>query len=202
MLKHVSVLHYFFWLNTFPLHESTIFCLATHQLAGILIVSTFLAIVNGSFIDIEATGIRVLVFHSFSMYSLVVIQSLSHVQLFAIPGTAVPQIPCPSLSRRVCLDSYPLSWWCHTTTSSSSAHFSTCPQPFPASRAFPMSKFFASGGQSTGTSASASVLPMNIQDWFPLGLTGWVSLQFKGLSRVFPNTTVQKHQFFGAQLSL
>ena len=92
-----------------------------------------------------------------------------------------------------------LSQWYHPAISV--GPFSSCPQSFPASESFPMSQFFASGGRSTGASASASVLPMNIQDWFPLGLTGWISLQPKGLSRVFYNTTVQKHQFFGAQLS-
>ena len=94
----------------------------------------------------------------------------------------------------------PLSQWCHPTISSSLVPFSSCPQSFPASGSFQMSQLFESGGQSIGVSASASVLPMNIQDWFPLGWTGWI-LQSKGLSRVFSNTTVQKHQFFGAQLS-
>ena len=96
----------------------------------------------------------------------------------------------------------PLSRWCHPTISSSVVPFSSCPQSFPASGSFQMSQFFASGGQSIGVSASASVLPMNIQDWYPLEWTGWISLQFKGLSRVFSNITVQKHQFFCAQLSL
>ena len=91
---------------------------------------------------------------------------------------------------------------CHPTISFSVIPFSSCPQSFPASGAFPMSQFFISGGQSIGVSASASVLPMNIQDWFPLRWAGWVSLQSKGLSRVFSNTAVQKHQFFGTQLSL
>ena len=94
------------------------------------------------------------------------------------------------------------SWWCHPTISSSVVPFSSHLQSFPASGFFPMSQFFASGGQSIGVSASASVLPMNIQDWCPLGWTGWISLQSKGLSRVFSNTTVQKHWFLGAQLSL
>ena len=94
------------------------------------------------------------------------------------------------------------SQWCHPTISSSIIPFFSCLQSFPASGSFPMSQFFPSGGQNTGASASASVLPMNIQDWFPLGWTGWISVQSKGLSRVFSNTTVQKHQFFGAQLSL
>ena len=110
--------------------------------------------------------------------------------------------PCPSPTAGDYSNSCPLSWWCHPTISSSVIPFSSCPQSFPASGSFPMSKLFASGGQSIGVSASASVLPMNIQDWFTLGWTGWISLQSKGLSRVFSNTTVQKHQFFGAQLSL
>ena len=108
--------------------------------------------------------------------------------------------PCPSPTPRVYSNSCPLSWWCHPTISSSVIPFSSCPQSFPASGAFQMSQFFASGGQSIGVSASASVFPMNIQDWFPLGWTDWISLQSKGLSRVFSNTTAQKHQFFGAQL--
>ena len=99
-------------------------------------------------------------------------------------------------------NSRPLSQWCHLTISSSVVPFSSQLQSFPASGSFPMSQFFASGGQSTGVSALASVLPKNIQDSFPLGWTGWISLQTKGLSRVFSNTTVQKHQFFSAQLSL
>ena len=110
-------------------------------------------------------------------------------------------LPCPSLSPKVCSNSCPLSQWCHPTISSSVASFSPCPQFFPASGSFPMSWLFASGGQSIGVSASASVLPMNIQGWFPLGLTNLISLQSKGFSRVFSNTTVQKHQFFGAQPS-
>jgi len=92
--------------------------------------------------------------------------------------------------------------WCHPTISSSVVPFSSCLQSFPASGSFPMSQVFPSGGHSTGVSASTSFLPMNTQDWFPLGLTGWISLQSKRLSRVFSNTTIQKHQFFGAQPSL
>jgi len=110
--------------------------------------------------------------------------------------------PCPSLTPRVCSNSCPLSWWYHPTISSSVIPFSSNLISFPASGSFPMSQFFASGGQSIAVSASASVLPMNIQDWFPLGWTGLISLQSKGLSRVFSNTTVQKCQFFGTQLSL
>ena len=110
--------------------------------------------------------------------------------------------PCPLPTPRVYSDSCPLSRWCHPTIASSVVPFSSHLQSCPASGSFPMSQFFTSGGQSIGISASASVLPMNIQDWFPLGCTGWISLQSKGLWRVFSNTTVQKHQFFGAQLSL
>ena len=108
---------------------------------------------------------------------------------------------CPSPTPGFYPDSCPLSWWCHPTISSSFIPFSFCPQPFPASGSFPMSQLFTSGGQCTGVSASTSVLPMNNQDWSPLGWTSWTSLQPKGLSRVFSNTTVQKHQFFGVQLS-
>ena len=96
----------------------------------------------------------------------------------------------------LCSNSCPLSWWCHPTISSSAAPFSTCPQSSPASGYFPLSRLFASGGQSIGASASASVFSINIQGWFPLGLTGLISLRPKGLSRVFSNITVQKHQFF------
>ena len=109
--------------------------------------------------------------------------------------------PCPSPTPRDCSNSCPSSWWCHPTFSSSVIPFCSCPQSFPASGSFQMSQLFASGGQSIRGSASASVLPMNIQDWFPLGLTGWNSLQSKGLLRVFSNTTVQKYQLCGAQLS-
>ena len=109
--------------------------------------------------------------------------------------------PCPSPTPGVHRDSCPSNQWCHPAISSSVIPFSSCPQSLPASGSFQMSQLFASGGQSIGASASAWVLPMNIQDWFPLGWTGWISLQSKGLSGVFSNTTVQKHQFFGAQLS-
>ena len=105
------------------------------------------------------------------------------------------RLPCPSPTPRVYSNSCPLSQWCHSTISSSVIPLSSCLQSFPASGSFPMSQFFASGGQSIRASASASVLPMNIQDWFPLEWTDWISLQSKGLSRVFSNTTVQKHQF-------
>ena len=116
-------------------------------------------------------------------------------------GLQRTKLPFPSPAPRACLNSCPLSQWCHPTISSSVVPFSSCLQSFPASGSFPVSLFFASGGQSIGMSASASVLPMNIQEWFPLGWAGWISLQSKGLSRVFSNTTVQKHQFFSTQLS-
>ena len=109
--------------------------------------------------------------------------------------------PCPSPTPRVHPNSCPLSQWCHPAISSSVIPFSSFPQCLPASESFPMSQIFAWSGQSIGVSASASFPPKKSQGWSPLGWTGWISLQFKGLSRVFSNTTVQKHQFFGAQLS-
>ena len=117
-------------------------------------------------------------------------------------GLQHARLPCPSPNPGACSNSCPLSQWCHPTISSSVIPFSLCLLPFPALGSFPMSQFFRSGGQGIGVSASASVLPINIQDWFPLGWTGLISLQSKGLSRVSYNTTVQKHKFFGAQLSL
>ena len=136
--------------------------------------------------------------HSFRTSSF---QLLSNVPVFGTPLTTARQASLLSPTPWACSSSCPSSWWCYPTISSSAVPFS-CLQSFPVSGSFPMSQFFVSGGQSIGTSASASVLPMNIQDWFPLGWTGWISLQSKGLSRVFSNTTVQKHQFFSAQLSL
>ena len=109
--------------------------------------------------------------------------------------------PCPSPTPGVHSDSCPSSQWCHPAISSSVVPFSSCPQSLPASESFTMSQLFAWHGQSTGVSALASFLPKNTQDWSPSGWTGWISLQSKGLSRVFSNTTVQKHQFFGTQLS-
>ena len=128
------------------------------------------------------------------------VQSLSRVRLFTTPWTAAHQASSPT--PRVYSNSCLLSRWGHPTISSSVVPFSSCPQSFPASGSFPRSQLFASGGQSIGVSASTSVLSMNTQDWSPLGWTDWISLQSKGLSRVFSNTTVQKHQFFCAQLSL
>ena len=116
-------------------------------------------------------------------------------------GLQHPSPPCPSPTPRVYSNSCPLSWWCHTAISSSFVPLSTRLQSFPALGSFPLRQFFAWGGQSTGVSASTSVLPVNIQDWLPLGWIGWISLECKGLSIVFCNTTVQKHPFFSTQLS-
>ena len=129
------------------------------------------------------------------------VQLLSRVWLFATLWTAARQASLSITNSGVSPNSCPLSRWCHPTISSSVVPFSACPQSFPASGSFQMSQLFTSGGQNIGVSDSTSVLPMNTQDWFPLGWTGWISLQSKGLSRVFFNTTVQKHQFFGTQLS-
>jgi len=117
--------------------------------------------------------------------------TLSCVQLFVTPWTGVAKLPCPSLTSRACSNSCPSSQWCHPTILSSVVRFSSCLQSFSASGSFPVNQFFSSGGQSIG--ASASVLPMNIQDWFPLGWTGWISLKSKGLWSVFSNTTVKNH---------
>ena len=131
-----------------------------------------------------------------------VVQSPSHVWLFLHYELQHARLPYPSLSPGVCSNSYPLSQWCYLTISSFAALFSICLQSFPGSGSFPVTWLLASGGQSTGALASASVLPMNIQGWLSLGLTGLTSLQSKGLSRVFSSTTIQKHQFFRAQPSL
>ena len=142
-------------------------------------------------------------FHFHFMYIFIVQFSCSVVSNSLQPhGLQKARPPCPSPTPRVYSNSCPSSWWCHPTISSSVILFSSCLQSFPASGSFPVKQFFASGGQSIGVSASASVLPVNIQDWFPLGLTCLTLLQSTGLSRVFSNTTVQKHQFFGTQFSL
>ena len=130
---------------------------------------------------------------------LFVVWLLNRVQLFATPWTRAPQGSL-SFTIRVRSNSWPVSQWCYLTISSSAALFSFCLQSFPASGSLPMSQLFTSGGQSIG--ASASVLPMNIQGWFPLGLTGLIFLQSKRLSRVFSSTTIRKHQFFSTQPSL
>ena len=137
-----------------------------------------------------------------AMDRVVAVQLLSHVWLFSTPGTAACRLPCPSLSPWVYSNSCRLSQWCHSTISFSVTLFYSWPQSFPASGSFLMSRLFASGGPSIGASVSASVLPMNIQGWFLIGLTGWISLQSKELSRVLSNTTAQKHQFFCIQPSL
>ena len=129
------------------------------------------------------------------------VRLLSRVSLFATSWTVAIQASL-SLSPGVCSNSCPLCLWCYPTISSSVTPFPSCLQSFPASGSFPMSRFFTSGGQSIGVSASASVLSMNIRDWFPLGLTGLISLLSKRLSRIFSNTTIQKHQFFSSQPSL
>ena len=129
------------------------------------------------------------------------VQSLSRVQLFTTPWSQHARPPCPSPTPGVHSDPSPSSQWCHPTISSSVVHVSSCPQSLPASESFPRSQLFAWGGQSTRVSASASFLPKKSQGWSPLEWTGWISLQSKGLARVFSNTTVQKHQFFSAQLS-
>ena len=160
----------------------------------ILYLFTFLFCSHGDFFSLSSQC-----FWVFMLFFLVV-QLLSYVQLFAIPQTAA--CPASLFFTRACSNSYPSSQWCHPIISSSEIPFSSCLQYFPASGSFPMSQFFTSGSQSIGVSTSASVLSVNIQDWFPLGLTSLISLQSKGLSRVFCNTTFQKHQFFGTQLSL
>ena len=129
------------------------------------------------------------------------VQLLRRVWLFVTPWTAAHQASLSTTNSWSLPNPCPFSWWCHPTISSSVVPFSSCSQSFPGSGSFPVSQFFTSGGQSIGVSASAAVLLMNTQDWSPLEWTGWTSWQSKGLSRVFSNTTVQKHQFFGAQLS-
>ena len=135
------------------------------------------------------------------MCSVAVVQSLSHVHSCDLMDCSTLGFP-PLVSPGAWSNSCPLSQWCHPIISSSDAPLSSCPQSFPASGSFPISWLFESGGQNIWVSASSSVRPMHIQDWFPLQLTGLISLQPKGLSRIFSNTTVQKHHFFAAQLSL
>ena len=130
------------------------------------------------------------------------VQLLSRVWLCATAWTAACQASLSITNSQSPPKPCPLSQWCHPAISPSVVPFSSCPQSFPASGSFQMCQLFTSGGQSIGVSASTSVLPMNTQDWSLLGWTGWISLHYKGLSRVFSNTTVQKYQFFGAQLSL
>ena len=131
---------------------------------------------------------------------VVVVQSLSRVGSLRPHGLQHARLPCPSPTPGLCWNSCPSSWWCHPTISSSVVPFSSCFQSFTTSGSFPMNQLFPSGGQSTGVLASASVLLMNIQGWFPLGLTGLIFLLSKGLSRVFSSTTIRRHQLLGAQL--
>ena len=128
------------------------------------------------------------------------VQLLSHIQLSVTHGLQHTRLPCPSPTLRICSNSCPSSWWFHPTISFSVVPFSSCLRSLPASGSFSMSQFFVSGGQNIGASALALVLTMDIEDWFPLGLTGWISLQCKGLSRVLSNTTVQKHVDREAQM--
>ena len=132
----------------------------------------------------------------------IVVHSLSCVWIFVTPWTTARHLPCLSPTPGACSYSCPLNWWCHSTSLSSVAPFSSCSQSFLSSGSFPMSWLFTSNGQNTRASASASVLPKNIQGWFSVGLTGLISLQSRGISRVICSTTVQKHLFFSTQPSL
>ena len=136
------------------------------------------------------------------MPCFLVVELLNHVRLLWPQGLQYTSLLCSSLFPRVCSNSCVLSWWCYPTISSSVSPFSSCPQSFPASGSFPVSRLFTSGSPSIGVSVSPSIFPMNIQGCFPLGLTGLISLQSKRLSRVFSSTTIQKHQSFSAQPSL
>ena len=154
----------------------------------------FLLIIHLSIIYLSS------IYVSSSYLSIIYLFQLSHWVVsdsLWLHGLQHARLPCPSPTSGVYSNSCPLSQWCHPTISSSVILFSSCLQSFPASGSFQTSQFFASGGQSIGVSALASVLPRNTQDWFPLGWTGWISLQYKELTRVFSNTTVWKHQFFG-----
>ena len=164
----ISIL-FLFIADSNPLLGYTMFCLSIHQ------YWTY-----GYFLD-------------FHYYESVQFSSVTQLCLILWPhGLQHARLPCPSPTPRACSNSCSSSQWCHPAILSSVVPFSSCLQSFPASGSFPMSQFFASDGPSIGVSASASVLPMNIQDWFPLGLTGWISMQSKGLSRILSNTTVQK----------
>ena len=156
-----------------------------------------------NYIEIQLLSIKMQV-HDMIIYVSVQFSQFSHSVVSDSLRPHESQLarpPCPSPTPRVHPNLCPSSWWRHPAISSSVVPVSSCPQSLPASESFPMSQLFAWGGQSTGVSALASFLPKNTQGWSPLEWTGWMSLQSKGLSRVFSNTTVRKHQFFGAQLS-
>ena len=155
-----------------------------------------------SFIVSGLTFRSLIHFEFIFVYDVSSVQSLSSVRLFVIPWTTARQASLSITNCWIHPNPCLLCRWCHPTISSSVFPFSFCPQSFPASGSFQMSQLSTAGGQSIGVSASTSVLTVNTHDWSPLGWTGWISLQFKGLSRVFSNTTVQKHQVSGTQLSL
>ena len=156
---------------------------------------------NAILIFIEVPNIENFLSWPMIQFQFSSVQLLSHVWLFATPWIAACQASLSISTPRVYSNSRPSSWWCHPAISSSVVPLPTCPQSLPASGSFPMSQLFTWGGQSTEVSALASFFPKNTRDWSPLEWTGWISLQSKGLSRVFSNTTVQKHWFFSAQLS-
>ena len=154
-------------------------------------------------VSLSMNSLRVELFYSFWNFIVYNQFSCSVMSDSVRPhGLQHARLPCPSPAPGACSDLCPSSWWCHPTISSSVIPFSSCLQSFPATGSFPVSQFFISGGQSIGVSAWTLVPPINIQDWFPLGWTGWISLLSKGLSTVFSNTIVQKHQFFSTQSSL
>ena len=181
------------WWNTLSLDGSfwSLYSWKKFLVHSLSLSSIFLHLIYWIIIATILTGLI-----KFLLFSL-----SSHVRLFVTPWTAACQASLSSPSPRICSNSCSLSWWCHPTILSSVVFFSSCPQSFPASGSFPVSQLFASGDQSIGASASASVLPVDVQDWLPLGLTGLISLLSKWLSRVFSSTTVWKHRFFGTQPS-
>ena len=180
------------------LHSSPVaYWAPTKQGSSSFSVISFCLFILCSWILDASWTVKQLIFRR--IQGFVVVQLLSHIWLFVTPWTVSRQASCPSPTPGAYSNSCSSIGWCHPTISASVIPFSSCPQYFPASGSFPICQFFASCGQSIGV--SASVLPMTIQDWFLLALTSLISLQSKGLSRVFSNSTVQKHQFFGAQLS-
>ena len=181
----------FLFLNAIPVQRSKRQLWLHHCKPDILI---------GSLTELSITKTKPTLFH-FQFSSVQLSRSVMSDSLWPHESQHT-RLSCPSPTPRVYLNSCPSSLWCHPAISSSVIPLSSCPQSLPASGSFPMIQLFAWGGQSIGVSALASVPPMNTQDWSPLGWTGWISLQSKGLSRVFSNTTVQKHQLFCAQFSL